>query len=429
MDGAITQLEAGVKLAPDSPPLRFTLASAYRRAGRTGRRGPGTGRVHAPGSHAPHPAHRRPVGRRHGAGAAPVHPSSGRTVATRCASAAGPPGTRKDRPLLRPRTAVALVTLGILAAATAPAAQSAAPTIEPGGGCDRHPRGRRRARPRRTAGRRSAAGGVRDPGGWRAAGARRLHADLPARCRRRSGMPAGHATAAHAFAAEATPQASAEALAMPTEGARARVRSAHARRARAGVPRRRSATPTATCERTASSACSGSTCRSSRTRGTRATSRRVRKALDAFANRATSQFSGSREDREQLAARQAAAGAAASSAEQAAAGGGPGAGQAAGAMGGAAGRDADGGDAVAHAADLRDARTRPARVLHGQRPDGGRVEHAEHARPQGGHLLLRRALDPAERRGSIHRGGRGGEPRQRQHLHAWTPRACAPRAR
>ncbi len=34
MDGAITQLEAGVKLAPDSPPLRFTLASAYRRAGR-----------------------------------------------------------------------------------------------------------------------------------------------------------------------------------------------------------------------------------------------------------------------------------------------------------------------------------------------------------------------------------------------------------
>ena len=35
MEGAIAQLEAGVKLAPDSPPLRFTLASAYRRAGRT----------------------------------------------------------------------------------------------------------------------------------------------------------------------------------------------------------------------------------------------------------------------------------------------------------------------------------------------------------------------------------------------------------
>ena len=34
MDGAITHLEAGVKFAPDSPPLRFTLASAYRRAGR-----------------------------------------------------------------------------------------------------------------------------------------------------------------------------------------------------------------------------------------------------------------------------------------------------------------------------------------------------------------------------------------------------------
>jgi tetratricopeptide (TPR) repeat protein len=34
MEGAITHLEAGVKLAPDSPALRFTLASAYRRAGR-----------------------------------------------------------------------------------------------------------------------------------------------------------------------------------------------------------------------------------------------------------------------------------------------------------------------------------------------------------------------------------------------------------
>jgi tetratricopeptide (TPR) repeat protein len=34
LEGAITQLEAGVKLAPESPPLRFTLASAYRRAGR-----------------------------------------------------------------------------------------------------------------------------------------------------------------------------------------------------------------------------------------------------------------------------------------------------------------------------------------------------------------------------------------------------------
>ena len=37
----------------------------------------------------------------------------------------GPARTRKDRPLLRPRTTVALVTLGILAAVTAPAAQSA----------------------------------------------------------------------------------------------------------------------------------------------------------------------------------------------------------------------------------------------------------------------------------------------------------------
>jgi VWFA-related protein len=61
----------------------------------------------------------------------------------------------------------------------------------------------------------------------------------------------------------------------------------------------------------------------------------VRKSLDAFANRATSQFSGSRGEREQLATRQAAAGAAASAAEQSAAAGGPGAGQSAGAIGGA----------------------------------------------------------------------------------------------
>ena len=61
----------------------------------------------------------------------------------------------------------------------------------------------------------------------------------------------------------------------------------------------------------------------------------VRKSLEAFANRATSQFSGSRSDREQLASRMAAAGAAASSAEQSAAAGGPGAGANAGAIGGA----------------------------------------------------------------------------------------------
>jgi tetratricopeptide (TPR) repeat protein len=33
--GAIEQLEAGVKLAPDSPSMRFALAKAYQRAGRT----------------------------------------------------------------------------------------------------------------------------------------------------------------------------------------------------------------------------------------------------------------------------------------------------------------------------------------------------------------------------------------------------------
>lgn len=61
----------------------------------------------------------------------------------------------------------------------------------------------------------------------------------------------------------------------------------------------------------------------------------VRRALDQFANRATSQFSGSRADREQLAQRQAAAGSLASRAEQVAAGGGAGAGQAASGMAGA----------------------------------------------------------------------------------------------
>jgi Tfp pilus assembly protein PilF len=36
IDGAISQFEAGVKIAPDSPAMRFALARAYRRAGRTG---------------------------------------------------------------------------------------------------------------------------------------------------------------------------------------------------------------------------------------------------------------------------------------------------------------------------------------------------------------------------------------------------------
>lgn len=35
VDGAIRELEAGVKMAPDSPVMRFALARAYRRAGRT----------------------------------------------------------------------------------------------------------------------------------------------------------------------------------------------------------------------------------------------------------------------------------------------------------------------------------------------------------------------------------------------------------
>jgi tetratricopeptide (TPR) repeat protein len=35
VDGAIAQFEAGVKIAPDSPAMRFALARAYRRAGRT----------------------------------------------------------------------------------------------------------------------------------------------------------------------------------------------------------------------------------------------------------------------------------------------------------------------------------------------------------------------------------------------------------
>ena len=38
--GAIEQLERGVKLAPDSPSLRFVLARAYQKAGRSRRRRP-----------------------------------------------------------------------------------------------------------------------------------------------------------------------------------------------------------------------------------------------------------------------------------------------------------------------------------------------------------------------------------------------------
>ncbi len=34
LEGAISHLETGVKLAPDSPAMRFALARAYRRAGR-----------------------------------------------------------------------------------------------------------------------------------------------------------------------------------------------------------------------------------------------------------------------------------------------------------------------------------------------------------------------------------------------------------
>ena len=34
VDGAIRQLQAGIKLAPDSPGLHFNLARAYQRAGR-----------------------------------------------------------------------------------------------------------------------------------------------------------------------------------------------------------------------------------------------------------------------------------------------------------------------------------------------------------------------------------------------------------
>jgi predicted Zn-dependent protease len=34
LDGAIREFQAGVKIAPNSPSLRFALARAYRRAGR-----------------------------------------------------------------------------------------------------------------------------------------------------------------------------------------------------------------------------------------------------------------------------------------------------------------------------------------------------------------------------------------------------------
>ena len=45
-DGAIRELEAGVKMAPTSPVMHFQLAKAYQKAGRLDGRGARTGGVH-----------------------------------------------------------------------------------------------------------------------------------------------------------------------------------------------------------------------------------------------------------------------------------------------------------------------------------------------------------------------------------------------
>ena len=59
--GAVRELEAGVKLAADSPAMHFALARAYRARRPHRRRRPGAGRVHAPRSPDPRAADRRPT--------------------------------------------------------------------------------------------------------------------------------------------------------------------------------------------------------------------------------------------------------------------------------------------------------------------------------------------------------------------------------
>ncbi len=108
----------------------------------------------------------------------------------------------------------------------------------------------------------------------------------------------------------------------------------------------------------------------------------VRKALDAFANRATSQFSGSAGG--SRAACRPAGRCRRRSVQRRAGSRGRRAWCRAGRgrHGRRASRDADGGDAIAHAADVRHAGARPAGYSTANAPDGGRLEHADHARPQ-----------------------------------------------
>ena len=58
VEGAIKELELGVKLAPESPGLHFTLARAYQRAGRPGRCRACARRIHETRSAGPHAAER-----------------------------------------------------------------------------------------------------------------------------------------------------------------------------------------------------------------------------------------------------------------------------------------------------------------------------------------------------------------------------------
>ena len=73
--GAIRELEAGVKLAPDSPVMHFTLARAYRRAGR-GADAERRSRPSSPVSNRLHPRERRPARIRSAASRSKRHPGA-----------------------------------------------------------------------------------------------------------------------------------------------------------------------------------------------------------------------------------------------------------------------------------------------------------------------------------------------------------------
>ncbi len=166
--------ELGIKLAPESPGLHFTLARAYQRAGTPGRRGARARGVHEARSAGAHAAERRAV-------------CGGKMTACECRSAS---------PCL-----LAMVVHGGASGTSNSRRRHDAGTVSRG-----RPRGaRRRGRPRPQgpAGPRLGAGRLRDPRGRRAAEARVVHAVLRERAgsswprRLPAGRPHGAQPAQH----------------------------------------------------------------------------------------------------------------------------------------------------------------------------------------------------------------------------------------